>query len=195
VFQLICPQCGQKLNSNANCNECGAKLNTSVSVISSSEPTDPKPKSGFLWKILESFFTFGQTTLGAILIPTLILFSLFQCFLYFNFYKAAYTMQASDLAYEYRINPEAADKKYHKRIIMLSGEVLEKGRFNDGDIFIRLYKEGNVYVHVAFPPDEWSKIINLKEGDHVEIRSICGGLVPQQDLNMIDIQLRAVREK
>lgn len=103
-------------------------------------------------------------------------------------------MQASELAHEYKINTEIADKKYNKSVIMLSGEIKEKGRFNDGDIFILLYKEDNVHVRIVFSADEWSKIIKLKEGDHIDVRSICRGIAPQQDMNMIDIQLKAVKE-
>lgn len=57
VLLMVCPQCGQRLNSKMNfCSECGAKINLSVSSTSNLKQNNSKCRSGLLWKIAESFF-------------------------------------------------------------------------------------------------------------------------------------------
>ncbi|AJQ29020.1 OB-fold protein [Pelosinus fermentans] len=189
---MKCYKCGQPLDLEMNyCYKCGTKLNTTNALNSNQE------KPGFFKKIAKALFSLGETK-GAIILcvtMTLIIFFSWQLYWYFNYYKVAYTMKASELAYEYKTNLEVADKKYNKSVIRLNGEVKEKGLFNDGDIFLLLYNEDNTYVRVVFSADQWNKILNIKEGDIIDVRSICRGLVPQMDLKKIDIQLRAVKEE
>ncbi|WP_371372749.1 hypothetical protein [Sporomusa aerivorans] len=122
-------------------------------------------------------------------------FTLYALLNYYYPSNVAYTMKASELAYECQIDSEAADTKFRNKIIKLNGNVRGTGQYPGSNrICVFFQPEEAISILVTFPEEKWSKLRKIKEGDFIELQARYRGMPRPDKENILIIQLDAINE-
>lgn len=106
------------------------------------------------------------------------------------------TVNARTLMNDYMRNPRDADKKYKDKVIRVTGQVINKGQFNNSsDYYLRIgadFDRGKKYVVLVGIDSKRIKEANkVRERDFVDVIGTCVGIVKQDDPDYISIQIQA----
>jgi hypothetical protein len=90
--------------------------------------------------------------------------------------KASYRVSAYQLYEDYAANEIAADKKYKKMILEVSGDVVDIGKGATGTIYIALQGDPHIgVVKCFFSKNAEDKIAGISKGQYVTIKGKCSG--------------------
>ncbi len=110
--------------------------------------------------------------------------------------NAALSVKAEDILNDYINDQEAADKKYKNKTVNVTGQVLHKNQYsNSAGFYVVLankdVQDKNYIVDIAIEADKVDIINKVEEGKYLSVEGICAGIAPQNDHNMIVIQINA----
>lgn len=184
----ICPNCGTPITPDSTfCPNCGAPLST--------DPIVEVPSSGSnffdtvrrCWKIFSAIIT----VIG-------IGWYIFSGHGIGKFFSSApeVTVKAQTLMNDYMRNPRNADKKYKDKVIRVTGQVIDKGQFdNTSNYYLQIgadFDRGKNYdVKVDIDSKRAKEANKVREMDFVDVTGTCVGIVKQRDPNFISIQIKA----
>lgn len=92
--------------------------------------------------------------------------------------EANFTLNATDLANEYNLNPEGSDKKFIDRIIQVTGVISEISTDqNNSIVFVLQDKNSSTGVLCTLDEKNAKKASNYKIGSTVTIKGTCSGML------------------
>ena len=106
------------------------------------------------------------------------------------------TIKAEDMINDYIRDQATAENQYKDKNLAISGTVYYKGQFKNTQNYMigiayrsAAGKEYKILLDVK--PEDVSKLNQLKEGDFINDKGRCVGIVKQEDPTVISIQIKA----
>ncbi len=110
--------------------------------------------------------------------------------------KGNITIKAEDMINDYIRDQATAENQYKDKNLAISGTVYYKGQFKNTQNYMigiayrsAAGKEYKILLDVK--PEDVSKLNQLKEGDFINAKGRCVGIVKQEDPTVISIQIKA----
>lgn len=108
-------------------------------------------------------------------------------------------VKSEDMINDYIRDQGTAENKYKNKNIKLTGNVLHKGQFKNGNNFFVVtnnkYAAGRNYaILIEYPVDRVDDVNKLKYGDFLVAEGVCVGIVPQDNPTDVSIQVQVGRK-
>lgn len=190
-----CPKCGNIIEHDTMfCPECGKKIHsiendkTAVPPPAYEDKTSTKSKNNNVSKYFK--ITGG---LVAVFIIGIVFFS-FSSDNTPSTSSNTITIKADEMLSEFMNNQANAEEKFKGKDIKISGQLIHKNQFKNSQDYLMIIAENNdskysYYIMLSVDSNNTKSVNSVKEGDFVLAHGTCVGIVPQENPNIITIQI------
>lgn len=192
----FCPNCGAQVEGTNNVQMAGGIYqpdNGGVQI----EAADNEQK-GTIWNTIRSAWKIISGIFAVILIVIYLFTGQKPGQFLANTFAGTpkVTVKAQTLMNDYMRNPRNADKKYKDKVIRVTGQVIDKGQFdNTNNYYLQIaadFDRGKTYdVTVDIDSKKAKEANKVREMDFVDVTGTCVGIVKQRDPDSVSIQIKA----
>ena len=209
---MYCSNCGQELTDEKTrfCTNCGTMLQSdeeqteeAVEVIAFEDDHETDKKFAQKKSAWQDILKVGRILK---IIPTIIIALILLCWfgkmLIYGSFPIENMMEKNEVTAQelvdcYSFDFTAADEQYIGKPIIVTGEVVNKGQFNNSNnvyAVLQSSSEEDYSVIVSVDFEDRKKINELNIGDIIEVTGVCQATVEQED-GGISIQIAAKKIK